>query len=264
MLVSQFGSPIWLTIIGAAVFQVYGMARGVKSAEAWLLLTAFVATRIGPQTIDATTLALTQWWPALLLGAIQLAKGLQRNDSHRVFVGIAFTVIALSIGANEFIVLPKLVQLGGPIVCLMAAVLITGAAYNDEFAWFLKVMGAPLLVAMTVASGVLIHWQETNVQDPAGILLIEIWAVVAFGYGRLVRMPLYRLSALTCFGTATSYLTEMAVVALIRESGWNGATSFAAGLGWFVLAVAISSWKAGWLDAAGRQLRRTLTLEVEA
>ncbi len=50
---------------------------------------------------------------------------------------------------------------------------------------------------------------------------------------------------------------------LVRESGWKGATSFSVGIGWFVLAVIISSWKAGWLQSLSPWFKRMLTSQSE-
>ena len=76
-------------------------------------------------------------------------------------------------------------------------------------------------------------------------------------------MRLYQLC-----GWAGSLLGTIAILVeaasfLVRESEWKGATSFSVGIGWFVLGVVISSWKAGWLQSHAPWFRGMLTSQSE-
>ena len=77
-----------------------------------------------------------------------------------------------------------------------------------------------------------------------------------------MELPLYRLSGLLCGMSGTIGLTEMAVVYLIRESRWGGATSFVTGIGCLFVAAVISSWKAGWLMNVPSWLRGMLVVPI--
>ena len=86
---------------------------------------------------------------------------------------------------------------------------------------------------------------------------------IAFAYGAFLKMKVYQLAA---YVTGCVVVTELALrmtVVMIHDSRWVGATSFAAGIVWFFVAVGISSWKAGWLRGLATHLQGLLTVESE-
>lgn len=262
-LMQQVGSPVWLTLLAAAVYYGHALLRRVASAEIMLALTLLIATRVGPQTIDLATLAPPQLWPLVALAAIELMLGLMRVDSHRVFVGLTSAIAALLLGQKLSGSMALLAEATLPLLLLLAAVLLVGAIYRDDFAWLLRISGAPLIVMATLAGAVAGHRLAETLPSWCVPSFVFTMTVIAFAYAVVVRMKLYQLSGLLSGCLGSLGIAIETIVTLIRDSGWKGATSFAFGLVWFVLAVLISSWKAGWLQNSGARLRRMLTLEPD-
>lgn len=253
----QVGSPVWIALLAAAVFYGHALLRRVDAAHLLLILTLVAATRIGPGTSDLATLSAPQAWPLLAIALIELARGLSRWDSHAVTVALVFAVAAL---------VPTLQAALSPWTATMAvtflmitALLGIGACFRDEFAWLLRVVGAPLMVVAMLGGMV-----AATVRD------LPSWSLPAFACGLMglalvsaivLRMRLYFLSAaINALLGMIAALAEIGM-ALVRETGWKGAQSFSIGIGWFLLAVFISAWKAGWLNDAGHWLRGMLTID---
>ncbi len=262
-LVQQSGSPVWMALLAAIVFYVHAMLRRVASAEIMLVLTLLIATRIGPQTMDLSTLTASQLWPLVSLAVLELGLGLARADSHRVLVGLTIAIAASHLVLRPWArigILEEAAVLSG---LMLAAILFVGAVYRDDFATLLRISGAPLIVMATLASATVRLRFADTVPFWFVLVFVIMMVALAFGYAAVVRMQLYQLAGVLSASTGTLGITIDVTVVLIHHSGWKGATSFAVGIGCFVLAVLISSWKAGWLQDVAVRLRRKLTLEPD-
>jgi hypothetical protein len=258
--VHDAGSPVWLTLIATAIYYGYAMLRGVASAELRLAFTLILAIRIGPQTVDLTTLSSPQLWPLITLIVVELGLGTLRADSLRVFIGLTFGIAAVyfltSATRSDLVV-----QMSVNGVLWLISILVVGAIYRDPFAWLLRITGAPLIVLATMACAIG-HLTSSNsistwILPTTSITL----AAIAFAYRYMVQMRLYQLSGLISAMLGCLDVVIHSTILLIRDSAWKGAGSFAFGLGWFVLAVMISSWKAGWLRSVGPWLRSMVQVE---
>ena len=262
-LTQQMGSPIWLTILAAAAFYGHATLRRVSGAETMLAFTLLAATRIGPQTLDVTTLASPQLWPLFVLAVVELLLGLVRSDSHRVFVGLAISIGGLQFSLQSWTGLGLAGATGLPLMLLMAAILVVGGIYRDEFAWLLRVCGAPLIVLATLGSLVAGLGDPDHLPVWLLVTFVVSMAVTARVYAAVVRMRLYQLASILSGSLGgVGILLDVSVIQL-HNSGWKGANSFALGLGWFLMAVLISCWKAGWLHSGIDWLKQMLILEPE-
>ncbi|MBS0207068.1 MAG: hypothetical protein JSS49_29680 [Planctomycetes bacterium] len=259
----QVGSPIWLTLLAGAVFYGHAMLRRVAGSETMLALTLLAATRIGPGTLDITTLAAPQLWPLFVLAAVELALGLVRSDSHRVFVGLAMSLGGLQIVLRLSTGLGLAGHTGIPLILLLASVLIVGACYRDDFAWLLRLSGAPLILLATLGSLVVGLSHSDAVTPWLLVVFVAGLSITAWVYAAVVRMRLYHLASILSGGVGLAGVAFDAAVVLMHSSGWQGANSFALGLAWFLMAVLISCWKAGWLHSAIDWLQQMLILEPE-
>jgi hypothetical protein len=217
-------------------------------------------TRVSPQTISAVDVSSVQWWPFLALAAFEFTLGLTRRDSHRLFVATCSALIGLQFMPEFSEFMPAITR--GTIAAgvLTASILAIGAVYRDDFAWLLRLMGAPLLVVITVMGCVFVQSPATGLPVWTGYLIVIATPLLAFGYAAVLRIPLYRLSGLLCTVSGTLGMTEFAVLYVIRASSWQGATSFMIGIDWLLLAIAISSWKAGWFKHVPAWLRGMLAM----
>lgn len=240
------GSPLWLALLVTMAFYAFAMLRGVLSARILLTLTLLVATRVGPQTVDLTTLSALQVWPIALLAIAVMLEGILRSDSHRVFTAILFGMASLhptlAAGMNVRVESAALALL------CVAAVLAVGALYKDEFAELLRNSGAPLLVITVLLAASARYWLVDSMPLWGVPVFAATVTAVAFLYVAVAGLQFYKLAGLlSALSGAFGFMVEMTLI-LIYESSWKGAPSFALGLGWLLLAMAISSWKAGWLQ----------------
>ena len=142
----------------------------------------------------------------------------------------------------------------------LTSVLCVGLIFRDEFARFLRDVGAPLISAAmvgTIGAAHLTQCIPVWCVPAVGVILV----CVATGYSVIAQMKVYRLTAYVTGSLGAVEITVRTTVLLIHDSNWGGAMSFAIGLGWFVVAVLISSWKAGWLHGLVAHLQSLLKVE---
>lgn len=260
-LVNNLGSPIWLSLLLGSGFYTIAALRSIQLAELCLPITLMILTRIGPQTIDSTTLSAPQWWPLVALSVFEFGLGMWRRDSHLNLVACCAAVAALHIGTTS--IEPSLAFVRHAMVpaLLMIAVLLIGALFDDDFAWLLRLLGAPLLVIATACGFAIIEQSGPRPIWIAALFLVAM-TLISQVYAIAMRMPLYQLSTLICGTGGSLGLIEMAAIYFIRESGWKGATSFVIGISCLALATTISCWKAGWLRRFVTWLREMLVFPL--
>ena len=257
MLTSQIGSPIWLTTIAITIFYGLAFVRRVPSAEPFFMVAALALTRLGPNTIDIMTIAPLQWWPAAVLAVIQLCIGLLRRESLRVFIASLCCLAALQIRFDQ-VQLESNYRIAFDCLFVTASVLLTGALFRDEFAWLLRLVGVPLLIAMTVVGCLMIRLDEAKFPIWTIPLLMVVSIATSSLYAAIVRMPIYHIASLTSLFVGTIFSVELMASYLIRESPWYGTRSFLTGIASFAVAFLISACKAGWLKNVYRWIRSVI------
>jgi len=141
----------------------------------------------------------------------------------------------------------------------VVSMLVVGALFRDEFAWLLRLCGAPLIV-LGLLAGMTVAFRFHH---PAWYLPSFVAALVAISWACAManRMRLYQLATLVVCTLGLLGILAQTTMAVIQDSDWKGAGSFSLGIGWLLMAVLISSWKAGWLNAVGPWLGDMLTLD---
>ena len=256
-LIREVGSPIWLTLIAASVYYIHAMIRGVKSAEFCLVLTLAAATRVDSSTIHLLVPSAPQSWPLILLAILELSLGLRKWGSPRVFFGMMLVSMLVYFELKSQ---SRALALVIPLSLSLTSILCVGLIFRDEFARLLRDLGAPLISAAmmgTIGAAHLTQWIPVWSVPVIAVILV----CVATGYSVMTRMKVYRLTAYVTGSLGAVEITVRTTVLLIHDSNWGGAMSFAIGLGWFVVAVLISSWKAGWLHGFVVHLQSLLRTE---
>lgn len=261
-LMNQAGSPIWLTLLMTGVYYAIASLRGIRSAEICLSLTLLVLTRIGPRTIDSWSLTQPQWWPLVILGVFQLMLGWWRRESRLTLIAMICAVAAVHLASNSDAQIPSIIRHILTPAVLIGSILLIGAIFDDDFAWALRLLGAPLLVVATISGMVFLGQNSAQIPPWLAPAFVAVMALIAWIYAVSMRLPLYRLASLLCGVVGTTGLVEMTAVYFIRESGWHGAMSFVAGMSSLVIAATISSWKAGWLRSLFLWLREMLMIPL--
>jgi hypothetical protein len=258
----QIGSPIWVTLLLSAAFYGHAMVRRVATANVLMAWSLIAVSRVNPQLVNVTLSTQPIIWPLVLLAVIEFARGIQRGSSREVFISLLIAIAALQplLEPLELANVRSLLIVGG---LVMLALLGTGAVFRDDFAWLLRIVGAPLLLLVTIV-GIVTSYRPGQLSAIwYAVAVVTVTTIIAFVYSVAVRMRLYQLC-----GWASGLLGALAIIVeaaslLVHDSGWKGATSFSVGIGWFVVAVVISCWKAGWLRSFAAWFRGMLTSESE-
>ena len=138
------------------IFYTFAALRGVNSAEKWLAVMLLIMARVNSQTTDLATFGAPQWWPLLFLGAVELVLGFIRKDSFPIFAGLCSAIAAFHFEMSSSLWISIFTRTGIELALLTIAILLVGAIYRDDFAWLLRLAGAPLLVIATIAGCVVI------------------------------------------------------------------------------------------------------------
>lgn len=256
LVIDRIGSPIWLTTIGGVAFYGLAFVRRVQFAEPLLAFVLLVMTRVGPKTIDESTIPSIQWWPLLLFGLFELSLGLARKESRRVFIASLAFLAVMHVFMDSVRIFTITERTAISAMLGIACLLLIGAMFRDDFAWFLRLIGAPLLVAMTLVGCAVIRQQGILIPTWGGPIFVAAMTAVSLGYAVIMGISLYRLAGVFCAAGGSLCLVEMVTTYLIRQSGWIGAPSYVAGIACFAIAFAISSCKAGWLKGTMAWMRR--------
>lgn len=239
---SQFGTPVRLTIWAAAVFYAYAAVRRVQIALAALLATLLIAALVGRATVSLATLGPLQDWPLWLIAVLQGIHGYNQRSSRRCLIAVLCGIAALHPhlpSAWSWLYREAaLAHLAG------LAVLALGALFHDPFARYLRKVGVALLITATLVAATL---APPSADIPEAGVPAYLCAVVAgtFAYAYLVRSPNYFFAGLLngLIGAARVMWELSKQLELLLA--WRGAGYFVAGLCWFGLAVLISAAKAG-------------------
>jgi len=227
-------SPLFLTALISLAFYAYAWWRRVPGALDVLALAMAVLVFISPDSRRLLPLESAHGYPLLIAAAIQGAICLRRPHSFRFLLSLLATIGAITVDGLGTVL--TACDYAVPLHLALAAVLLAGLAFRDEFAEFLRHMGALLLLIAGFYS-----LRLTPASFPG---LPEVWllvyplllAVVAAVYGRLVRNQFHYVTAglLAC------------IWLLLR--GWSGylwLRRFLPGLNfiaWGLISLAVAVW----------------------
>lgn len=254
----SIGSPIYLTLLVAMAFYFIAFLRDIPYAEACFAVTLLVLSRVDSETVGFATRSSFVMWPLLLLCAIELGIGISRENSFRVFLAVMLAIVTIHYSDSFEEGISDEIR---PVVSyglFLASLLIIGAAFRDLFARALRWIAAPNLLVATIMGSVYSQNRSWDLPAWCGPVLVCGFTFIAFLYAFTLSMPPYQLVGILCAMSGTVTLMTSYVVQLIRESGWRGGASFAAGIGFLLVAVLVSSQKAGWLSGVVRHFRRRL------
>jgi hypothetical protein len=243
------GDPLWLTLLAAVAFYAYAAARRAPAALDLMTAALTVLAFVGPDTLRAGPLSQPAVVPLLAAACLLLAVGLRRRASPRVLVGaagIAFTAALLVPGGAGLTPLRAVLAFH----LTLAAALLVGAMYDDDFARVLREV-TPIILGM-VGFGVLAAPPE---DAPAWVAWAYPLAMAAtvIGYGLLVRVQ----AALVLGGLLLTVwlLAALCLVYAVLRRVAPGLDYLAGSLVLFAVAVLVSLGKSGhlprWLVARG-------------
>jgi hypothetical protein len=243
------GSPLYLTLIAAALFYGYARLRRVPAALNGLGFALAALAVVGPGTIDLGGLVAPRPWPMLALTILQLAMAVERRSSGNAILAMACFIATVLAGPAASLEVATKVSLALHLATLGA--LVIGALFDDDLGRGLCVLGALMLFFLGAdASSGERRLLAVIPESMLGLYPILI-AAIAGGYGHLLGYRLYLVNAAAIVTIWISlhgwrgYLTVRTLIA--------GLDQIALGLVSFLLAALISLGKTG---ALGRWIAR--------
>ncbi len=245
-LVSNIASPVFLTVIGLAVFYAYAWMRRVRHAEPAFYLTAFFAAVIDPKAYGARiwemNLESISWWPLLVLALIQIGIGASKKQSLRFFAGLLLATMSGHLATSA---VPQLYPWRGLISlhAVLLSVLLIGGLFKDEFAKAMEELG-PMLLSGTML------WTGTTVLQsgwpiPNAAIYALLMTVAALILHQVLKNRHYLVVALVHCGIGMISGCVFGVVTFFRAALPQGTKPLALAVISFLLAVLISVLKSG-------------------
>lgn len=83
---ATLASPVFLSLVGTLTFYTYAWLRGMKWAEVGVTAMLLLLVVVGPRTLRLSHLNDPQFWPVLVLGAIQIVVAIRRRSFVRAAI----------------------------------------------------------------------------------------------------------------------------------------------------------------------------------
>lgn len=243
LVTATIGSPLWLTTCFVAAFQGYAWLRGVAAARTGVIGALALLSVVRPTTTGLSTLVAPEPW-MLLLMLVALAVWAWRRGST------ALGFIACLLAAFWLIdVLPDSLSARTRLVigfhALWGGIVALGLTGRDDFAGFLRIVGAALFpsAAFAALGAVRGDLVPLAVRLAYAVLLI----LVAFEIARRWRLLSYAWAGGGVALAMVYLLLARAYWQLVALYGAQSATAIVWSLGALLAGTLISTHKAGWL-----------------
>lgn len=235
------GSPLYVTLLAGAVLYILAMWRRTAGAEFALLAALGLLSIVEPATISTHQLTAPSSLPLIAASIWLMISGIVAWRSWRL---LAASTLAVAAAAQSFAA-PWLMAHHGLAAAhlVLLAMLLIGAVFHDRMALWIQRVAAVLLATACLVS---VFGGEHLVDDlPVTALQFYPLGIVAIaaGYGYLTNNRWF-------YGTAGIALT--AGLSTLSVRGYEHLRHHVAGLSrlaWgilcFLVAAAISAWKAG-------------------
>lgn len=181
LLTDSASSPIYQSVIGLLIFYAYAWIRGARQGEWGLALALLLTCVIGRRTVSPATLETVHWWPLAVLGGVETWQAIDRRSSARSFIAATCVLASLSIGFKDtaFTAYDGAV----PLHLTVAAALVIGVVFHDEFALVLRRICAVLLPLACLAA--FKSEQANSLPETLRMAYLLALTSLAIGYWRL-------------------------------------------------------------------------------
>ncbi|MEO2013851.1 MAG: hypothetical protein ABGZ53_05715 [Fuerstiella sp.] len=242
--VSDFASPVFLTIIGLTLLYARAWRKGVRYGQAGFYAMVFLAGSIGPRAFGSRIWYLQEnvsYWPLLVLGVVQLIIAFRRRESLSAFIGMILLVCAANFSVRDF---PDLNSWRAMITLHLAfaAMLIIGISFKDDFAEVFSDI-CPLFLSITMFCGIV-----SLISRDLGWLALGYaigFTVFAFLLGRLLQNHGYLTVVAIHCGLGCIAGIVIGTVAFLRVHLVTGTKPVILAVVCFATAVLISMLKSG-------------------
>ena len=242
--VSDFASPVFITIIGLALLYGRAWRKGVQFGQAGFYGMVFLAGSIGPRAFGSRIWDLQtnlSYWPLLVLGVVQLIIAFHRRQSASAFIAMILLVCAVNFSVRDFSEL----NAWRTMITLhlaFAATLIIGLSFRDDFAEVLRELGPPFL-SFTMICGIVSLIGRDN--GWLAVVYATSFTILAFTLSRLLQDIGYLTVAIIHCGLGGIAGIGVGFFAFLRVHLPSGTKPVILAVVSFATAVLISMLKSG-------------------
>lgn len=242
--VSDFASPVFITIIGLTLLYGRAWQKGVRFGQAGFYGMVFLAGSIGPRAFGSRIWDLQtnlSYWPLLVLGLMQLIIAFRRRQSASAFIAMILLVCAVNFSVRDFSALNAwrtmiTLHLG------FGATLIIGFSFRDDFAEVLRELGPPFLSFTMICGIVSLIGRDTGWQ---AVVYATSFTILAFTLSRLLQDMGYLTVAIIHCGLGGIAGIGVGTFAFLRLHLPSGTKPVILAVVSFATAVLISMLKSG-------------------
>ena len=267
MVMAAVGSPLRMAVIAGVIVYACAWLRGLREAEAGIVLALLVAATVRGTTVDVNTLSGPQIWPFLAIGGLQIIQAVRKPSSWRAFLVACALISAMTTAwrATWFTAGSGFI----PLHMVLASAMVIAVLWRDRPARFMQTACAfalPVFLAGVVFLGGHLEPDFPGwVRPTYGLVLL----LVCFAYWRIAGNNQYLAAGAVASVVYLVYAMGVAYRVLREPDRPRGLMLLFWGVVSFTLALTISFLKGGvfqraykWLSnlsrasAAGGEKRR--------
>jgi len=240
---ATIGSPLWLTAWFVLAFYAYAWLRGVSQARFGVLLTLGLLSIVRSTTTGLQTLVAPEPWMLMAMLLVLTAWAWRRGSTALGFVACLLAAFLLADVLPDSI--PERLRLVAGFHSLWIGIVTLGLAGKDEFAKFLRLVGAALFPMAAYAA--LASFRVDLVSPAIRLTYASALVPIAFEIARRWRAMSYAWAGGGVL-VAMIYLVLARIYwQLVAVYGGQAATALVWSLGALLAGTLISTHKAGWL-----------------
>lgn len=214
------------------------------------MAVVLAAVAIHPRLRSYAEIGNWHWWPLVVVGAWQLARGVHQQASPRCLAGALGLIAALTLAVEDLgfgkfgIVLSY--------QSVMVAALLIGTCFHDEFAAMLRRFTAVWLVA---TGAYVVYALEDAVSPGISTAYVLVLATIGVGIWGRMRERIWLVSATANIINAMAGPAHAAVLEVQGQFGPRVTLALGIGVACFAIGVSISAVKGGVQPVVRRWLR---------
>ena len=247
MFTTTVGSPLYVSLIAAAMFYGVAFIRQIKCSEELAVAALLCLCCVDPETQQFTKHFEITIWPLFAIVIVQIVASFHSRPSSRTLRAmLGLNVLAWSYCSNW--PLDERVYVFGYSTTL--TLVFVSVAFRDEFARNLRFWVSCVIVLCCVSEPFVGHvlgrqdFSMTSLLHQSQLVVLSI--ICAYGVGSMS----YFRSSICCSAILLSNATFQYAMFVIAARNAYALGVVSIGFAWFVLAAGISATKARWLQRA--------------
>lgn len=252
MLHDSIGSPIQITAALLIVYFVYLWLRGIRLAEAGILVCLGILALVDGSTVNLETIAPIKTEPVVVGVALLVVAGLWYGSAVRMAIASLAVIAAISysLRGTDFLAYHGYI----PVHLAFFALILLGLCFHDWLGRHIAQAAPYLLTALSTAALSAYRFAFPELPPAGNGALALVVAITAAAYWMKKQRFVDLVATTTCLAISLALFAEQAIGNWLGSLIVHGRRWVALGAVFFLIGLAISLVKGGQV----RQLRRAL------